>query len=378
MPWESKTIMQQREAFVAAAMRKEASMSALCQQYEISRKTGYKWLNRAQEGRPLCDQSRRPNQQPSKTAPEIESLILAVRADHPSWGGRMIKAVLEVAGYEGLPSAKTCGNILKRNGCISPEESRKHRPYQRFQREKCNQLWQADFKGDFLLGDGTRCYPLTILDDHSRYCLRIEAKLAATGIIQSFQEVFEEHGLPDAILTDNGAQFSGFRGGYTRFERWLMDLNILPLHGRIMHPQTQGKIERFHRTLKQDVLQEVLADQAAAQKRFLDWRWFYNEMRPHSALGMKPPGAVYHPSTRCYHSPEPFEYPLGSKVVKVNNWGYLRFGPIRLYLSETMANTYLEIRGTDSDGLLVIYRNFKIAEIDAVNQQLRNRHIRKL
>lgn len=378
MPWETKTVMEQRKAFVAAVENNEGSISALCRAYGISRKTGYKWLKRAAEGQQLCDQSRCPHLQPSKTARETEQLILDVRASNPSWGGRKIKAVLEAAGCEGIPSAKTCGNILKRCGCIDPQESRKHTPYQRFEREECNQLWQTDFKGDFLLGDGTRCFPLTILDDHSRYGLRVEAKSSASGVKESFIQTFQEFGLPDAILSDNGAQFSGFRGGYTQFERFLMDLDIEPIHGRIMHPQTQGKIERFHRTLKQEALQTIPENLAAAERLFREWLWRYNELRPHCALQMKPPASVYQPSRREYFEPKPYEYDQGARLVKVNNWGYLRFGSVQVYLSETMKDTRLEIRPTDNDSFLVIYRNYKIALVDAVNNKLINRHIRKL
>ena len=378
MPWETKTVMEQRKAFVAAVENGEGTVSALCRVYGISRKTGYKWLNRASLGQLLCDQSRCPNLQPSKTAKETEQMILDVRKTNPAWGGRKIKAVLEAAGFEGIPSAKTCGNILKRNGMIDPAESRKHMPYCRFERALCNQLWQTDFKGDFLLGDGTRCFPFTVMDDHSRYCLRIEAKSSTLGVKDTFILVFQEFGLPDAILSDNGPQFSGFRGGYTHFERFLMDLDIEPIHGRIMHPQTQGKIERFHRTLKLEALQDIPENLQAAQQQFETWLWKYNELRPHAALGMKPPASVYTPSSRVYFEPKPFEYDEGAKLIKVNNWGYLRFGPIQIYLSETMKDTRLEIRPGDQDTFVVIYRNYQIAVVDAANNKLINRHIRKL
>ena len=158
MPWETKTVMKQREEFIEAAEANSVNFSALCREHGISRKTGYKWLKRAQMGQQLLDKSRCPHRQPSKTAEETESLIVAVREANPAWGGRMIKSVLEAAGCQGIPSEKTCTNILKRNGLIDSEESKKHMPCQRFERKKCNQLWQIDFKGDFLLHDGTRCY----------------------------------------------------------------------------------------------------------------------------------------------------------------------------------------------------------------------------
>ena len=376
MPWKEKTVMEQRKEFIEQAAEC-SNFSELCREYGISRKTGYKWLKRFRETSSLEDQSRRPKHPYLKTAPAVEAAILAMREENPSWGGKTIRTVLEADGISNLPSAKTCCNILKRNGCVFEEESLKRRPCQRFEREQCNALWQTDFKGDFPLLDGTRCYPLDILDDHSRFCLCTEPKSTAAGVQESFLRVFQEYGLPDAILSDNGPQFAGFRGGYTRFERWLMDLDILPIHGRILHPQTQGKIERFHRTMKAELLRESFRDITEAADKFAAWRWKYNEIRPHRALGMKPPAKVYTPSKRQLFEPKPYEYTSGN-VCKVNNWGYLRFGPVQLYLSETMANTYLEVVPADNDTFSIRYRNFQIALVDANEKILINRRIRKL
>lgn len=378
MSWETKTVMEQREQFVKEATEGNGTITALCRKYGISRKTGYKWLNRAAEGLQLCDQSRRPNQQPSKTADELETLIVQMRLSHPAWGGKTIRAVLEAAGVEGLPSDKTCCNILKRNGLIDPAESAKHTAFQRFEKHHCNEMWQTDFKGDFLLENGVRCYPLTILDDHSRYSIRIEPKVSATDVKSSFIAAFQEYGLPNSVLSDNGSQFAGAHRGLSTFERFLIDLDILPIHGRPIHPQTQGKIERFHRTFKQEALRTIPIDMDNAATRFANWRWTYNEVRPHHALGMKTPASVYQPSTRKYYKPKPYVYDEGSRLIKVNNWGYLRFGSNQLFLSETMADTYVEIRFTENDKFSVIYRNYIIASIDAVEGKLLERHIRRL
>lgn len=378
MSWETKTVMEQREQFVKEATEGNGTITALCRKYGISRKTGYKWLNRAAEGLQLCDQSRRPNQQPSKTADELEALIVQMRLSHPAWGGKTIRAVLEAAGVEGLPSDKTCCNILKRNGLIDPAESAKHTAFQRFEKHHCNEMWQTDFKGDFLLGNGVRCYPLTILDDHSRYSIRIEPKVSATDVKSSFIAAFQEYGLPNSVLSDNGSQFAGAHRGLSTFERFLIDLDILPIHGRPIHPQTQGKIERFHRTFKQEALRTIPIDMDNAATRFANWRWTYNEVRPHHALGMKTPASVYQPSTRKYYEPKPYVYDERSRLIKVNNWGYLRFGSNQLFLSETMADTYVEIRFTENDKFSVIYRNYIIASIDAVEGKLLERHIRRL
>ena len=378
MSWETQTVMEQREQFVAEVKEGRETVSALCRKFGISRKTGYKWINRDLEGLQLCDQSRRPHQQPSKTAENIEQQIIQMRLTHPAWGGKKIRAALEAAGVEGLPSEKTCCNIMKRNGLIDPSESAKHTAYQRFERQHCNELWQTDFKGDFLLGNGVRCFPLTILDDHSRYSIRIEPKESASGVKSSFIAAFQEYGLPNSVLSDNGTQLGGVHKGLSTFDRFLMDLDILPIHGRLIHPQTQGKIERFHRSLKQEALRTTPANMAEAKARLENWRWLYNEVRPHQALNLKTPGSVYQPSTRAYYEPKPYIYDVGAKLTKVNNWGYLRFGPIQLFLSETMADTHVEIRFAEDDNFFVIYRNYAIATIDAVEGKMLNRHIRRL
>lgn len=384
MPWEEKTVEKLREEFVLA-LERSGNLSATCREFGITRNTGYKWKYRASVDEPISDRfinrSSAPKNVANKTSPETELLILECRKDNPAWGGKTIRKVLENTGQENLPCAKTCNNILKRNGCIDPAESLKHKPYQRFEREQCNELWQTDFKGDFALLDGSRCFPLTILDDHSRFSILIEAKLDTCGVKDSFRHAFLSYGMPDSVLSDNGAQFAGFRGGYTHFERWLMDCDILPIHGRFMHPQTQGKIERFHRTMKQELLKHnTFADLADVDMHLQNWRRKYNEIRPHEALGLKAPAQVYVPSLRDYREkPDNFEYSGRYPVRKVNNWGYLRFEPVQLYLSETMANTYLEIRPRDDDNsFTVYYRNFKIAEINAASKKLLNRKISRL
>lgn len=382
MPWEYKTVRAQREEFVLAAQR-GGNFSALCREFGISRKTGYKWMRRAKDGEELDDRSRKPKRVSARTPEAIESKILAVRAEHPGWGARKIKVVLEKAGEEGIPSARTVNAVLHRHGCIDVEESRKRQAFRRFERERCNELWQTDFKGEFRTQDGQPCYPLDIIDDHSRFALRIAAAAStAQVVIPVFESAFREYGLPQAVLSDNGTQFAGFRGGYTHFEKWLMDLDVLPIHGRIGHPQTQGKIERFHRTMKQEFLRHhSFADAADADAQLQVWRHTYNMDRPHAALNMRCPGEVYVPSERRF--PErivPFEYGGQFHVRKVNNWGYVRFGPdFQIFLSETMAGERIEFRpGKEGDVFVACYRNFKIATFSTENGSLVNRHITRL
>ena len=381
MPWECKTVEDQRREFAQAAMYCK-NFSALCREFGITRRTGLKWKERYTACQPLTDRSRKPHATPTRTPEEVELLILAVRAENPGWGAKTIHRVLERRGCQNLPCVKTVNNILHRYGCISPEESQKRQPYTSFEKERCNVMWQTDFKGEFRMKDNNYCYPLTILDDHSRYSLRIAPRLStANVVIPVFTEVFQQYGMPDSILSDNGAQFAGFRKGYTQFEKWLIDLDILPIHGRIKHPQTQGKIERFHRTMKHELLNYTeIADIEDAQTKFRLWQDKYNNLRPHEALGMKTPGEVYEPSQRQYESKvKEFEYGGEHHVLKVNSWGYVRFNGWQVYLSETMANQYIEFR-TSSDGetFAACYRNFKIAEFDTEDGQLIHRSIARL
>ena len=381
MPWECRTVEDQRREFAHAAMCC-GNFSALCREFGITRRTGRKWVERYESQQPLTDRSRRPHTTPTRTSEDVERLILALRADNPGWGARTIHTVLSNAGHTNLPCVKTVNNILNRYGCISPEESLKRQPFTRFEKAQCNMMWQTDFKGEFRMADNNYCYPLTILDDHSRYSLKIAPRMStANVVIPVFLEAFREYGIPDSILSDNGAQFAGFKKGYTQFERWLMDLDILPVHGRIKHPQTQGKIERFHRTIKQELLNHTtIYDIADAENKFGIWREKYNNIRPHEALNMRTPGDVYQPSQRQYPERiERFDYGGEYHVIKVNSWGYVRFDKWQIYLSETMIDRYIEFRPSpDGESFIACYRNYKIAEFDTEDGHLIHRSIARI
>ena len=380
MPWESKTVEELRKEFIVAS-KSTNNFSSLCREFGITRKTGYKWVARAKETDDLSNRSHARKNISNKTDLETENLILSVRKDNPAWGGKTIRQVLVNQGYEDLPCVKTCNNILKRNGCITEEESLKHKPFVRFEKDKCNQMWQTDFKGDFALLDGTRCFPLDILDDHSRFSIKIAAKPNTLGVTDSFREAFNEYGMPDSVLSDNGWTFRGFRNGYTHFEKWLMNHDVLPIHGRIMHPQTQGKIERFHRTMKTELLnQNKFNNLVDADRGLQEWRIKYNNIRPHEALGMKCPAEVYIPSDRTYiDNIKKYEYGGEYHVIKVNSWGYVRFNGWQVYLSETMINENIEFRpNPHGDSFFACYRNFKIAEFSSITGQLINRKISRI
>lgn len=381
MPWERRTVEDQRREFAQAALEC-SNFSALCREYGITRRTGMKWKARYEAQEPLSDRSRRPNSSPTRTPEAVERRILELRTENPGWGAKTLRKVLENQGEQNLPCVKTVNNILHRHGCISPEESQKRQPFTRYEKEKCNMMWQTDFKGEFRMEDNNYCYPLTIIDDHSRFSIKIAPRLSTKNVvIPVFTEVFHEYGLPDSILSDNGSQFAGFRKGYTQFERWLMELDILPIHGRIKHPQTQGKIERFHRTMKQELLNHIsISNIDDAEVQFGDWREKYNNIRPHEALGMRTPGQVYIASPRAYPEKiQDWEYGGEYHVIKVNSWGYARFDKWQVYLSETMIDKYIEFRPSpDGEFFFACYRNFKIAKFNTQNGELICRIISRL
>lgn len=381
MSWESKTVENQRKEFAEAAEGCR-NFSALCREYGITRKTGYKWVERYKQGQSLSDQSRKPMNSPGKTPKETEEKILHLREENPGWGAATLKRVLENEGESGIPSARTVNNILNRNNCIDPGESLKRQPFERYEKDECNEMWQTDFKGEFKTKDGKYCYPLDILDDHSRFAIRIKASDSTENVvIKCFEEAFIEYGIPKSVLSDNGAQFAGFKHGYTRFEKWLMCLDILPIHSRVKHPQTQGKIERFHRSMKEEFLKYHTFENAAdANASLQEWRYKYNFVRPHEALNLKCPGEVYKPSERQYPKEiSRWEYGGQYHVLKVNNWGYVRFSHFQVYLSETMIGEYIEFRpSSDGETFHACFRNFRIADFSAETGERLNRNIRRI
>lgn len=380
MPWMEKRVEMLREDFVIQALKENQNITALCEEFGISRKTGYKWIKRYREDGCLEDRSRKPKKNSSKTDENIEQLIIKLRQERPGWGARKIQAYLCHRGHT-MPCIRTVNNILKRNGLISQEASLARRPFRRFEREHNNELWQADFKGDFLLLDGERCFPLTVIDDHSRYALLIEPRKDKRDVLHSFIQLFRSYGLPQSILTDNGSTFAGFNKGYTQFERALMDQDILPIHGRAYHPQTQGKIERFHRSMDDEVLKLYRPINFVDVTKVLDqWKFVYNFERPHEALGDRYPAQVYAPSQRVYlEKVQPFDYRSQYSVRKINNWGYLRFADFQIYISETFRDTHVQlIPDEEKDAVLVCYRNFIIAKIDATNGDLMSRKAYRL
>lgn len=371
MPWKETSAMSERIEFIREAQESGRNISSLCQQYGISRTTGYKWLGRYREEgvNGLRERSRRPHHNPNQTPKEIEAAILQVRSKHPCWGGVKIKAYLARKGWQDLPAPSTITAILQRNGCIDPEESLKHRPMQRFERANPNELWQMDFKGYFKIEQGN-CHPLTVLDDHSRFLVGLQACPNQTWktVQAHLTNTFRQYGLPDRMLMDNGPPWGDDRQTpYTILTAWLMRLGIAISHGRPYHPQTQGKDERLHRTFKAELLTQVqLHDLQDCQKHFDAWRDFYNRERPHQALNHSVPLERYQPSQRSFPEPlPPILYEPHDIVRMVDMAGRISFHSQTFKISKAFRYQPVAIRPTDSDGCFdVYYCNFKVSEVD--------------
>ena len=302
MPWQECSTMTLRQEFLALAQQPGVSFSELCQRFGISRKTGYKWKRRYREKgvTGLADRTRRPEHSPRRSEPVMEEQVLAIR-DQYGWGARKIKSCLERRG-DGPLAKSTVHSILLRHGRVTNAPGERTGTYRRFEQERPNQLWQMDFKGHFLLGNQQRCHPLTVLDDHSRYSLCLQACLneQTATVQQQLTATFRRYGLPERMLMDNGPPWGNdLSCRFTPLTVWLLRLGIAVTHGRPYHPQTQGKEERFHRSLKVEVLADrVFPDVEHMQFRFDDWRYCYNHVRPHEALDMHVPASRYEPSPR--------------------------------------------------------------------------------
>jgi transposase InsO family protein len=373
MPWERKSVSQMREEFVKKVLNGEGTMSELCREYGISRPTGYKWVKRYQSGEAMTDQSRRPNTV-RRTSEETERLILDYRTSHPAIGAVKIRKILENKGHRDLPCTKTVNNILKRNGMITREASLAATPFVRFEKETPNEMWQADYKGHFSLRNGHRCHPLNIIDDHSRYNLCCEPMATETyaEIKPVMIRIFQEYGLPRIFLCDNGNPWGTAQStGFTSFEVWLMDLGILTIHGRILHPQTQGKEESFNRSMTKELLkQTILHDEEDARKQFQLYRRFYNEERPHHALKLDTPLQHYKKSNREYTDEiRQWEYPEGCELRTVKSTGYLTWEGQGYFLSEAFGDKVIAIRKSHIPGCIsLFYRQFRIGRIDVENR----------
>jgi transposase InsO family protein len=373
MSWDIQDIIGRRHEFVMLALAGGVDMTELCRRFQISRKTGYKWRRRFATGGPaaLVDQSRPRSRRSNQTARVTEALIVALRRRQPTWGPRKLRRRLCDLGEpaEALPGVSTFGRILRRRGCIDPQRSAEHQPVQRFSRPEPNQLWQMNFKGHFALQRTGRCHPLTVLDDCSRFALGLQAcaNEQALTVQHRLQHIFSLYGLPECILCDNGPPWAGCGPEHTVLTVWLLRLGVAVLHGRPFHPQTQGKDERFHRTLKADLLDRLdWRDLRQAQRRFDRYRRLYNHDRPHEALGLAVPASRYRPSSRAWPAQLPaVVYDAHELVRPVKSKGEITFRNRFYYVGRAFAGLPVALRPAATDGVYrVCFAAFTLGVID--------------
>lgn len=368
MPWKETDAMSERIHFVVDALSGDETISDVCRRYGISRKTGYKWLGRYREvGRlaTLQEQSRRPDHSPRKTAAEIEDRIVELRHQY-GWGPRKLHRLLR---REGICIARsTIARILKRRGLIIPDD-RSQPAVTRFERASPNALVQMDFKSPYELTRGSICLPLSLLDDHSRYALAL-APLPSTetdGVLQVLEGVMERYGVPESILVDHGTPWWSSTNGHglTRLGVFLIRQQVKLVYSGVGHPQTQGKVERFHKTLQAWLCHHGKPTTLAGLTRALDvFRHEYNEVRPHEALAMDTPSHRYHPSPRQYQpNPEPWEYPTGAEVKRLTDNGCFSEEGRYAFVCHALAHRRVRIERFEQR-LLVSYRHMLIREID--------------
>jgi transposase InsO family protein len=375
MPWKASSVMEEKLRFVFEYQQRERTMTELCERYGIARETGYVWLRRYQavglEG--LREKSRAAERHSNQTAAEIEQMVLELRQAHMSWGPRKLKRILErdEPGRR-WPAVSTIGEMLRREGLVVARKKRfKTPPYTQplAHADQANRLWCADFKGWFRTGDGERIDPLTITDAHSRYLLRCQAvEKTDTARVQAiFEAAFREYGMPEAIRTDNGAPFASRAvAGLSRLAVWWMKLGIVPERIEAGHPEQNGRHERMHRTLKQEVTHPVAGNRREQQRMMDKFREEYNQVRPHEALEMQTPAAIYAASPRRFprRLPGP-EYPDTMLVRTVQHKGDFRWKKHEVFVSEVLWGERIGLLPVDEHCYTVYFAQFPIARFDS-------------
>ena len=367
MPWLETDVRDQRIEFVKAVRAPGAKMAAVCRAFRISRKTGYKWRGRdhaAHSVGALADRSRRPVRSPQRTGAAVTDRVVALRAEY-GWGGDKLVPLLEAEGV--TLGARTIDRIIQREGLtrldVAPAPAGS-----RFERPAPNDLWQMDAKGHYPLRRGGRCHPLSILDDHSRYAVGLIAlpRLDTAGVRAALISCFERYGVPAAMLMDHGVPWwnAANATGLTTLSVFLLNQEIRLLFGRVRHPQTQGKVERFHRTLGERVRWwGVPTTLRGFTQVFATFRDEYNEVRPHEALQMRPPASRFAPSGRAYAPmPRRWEYPDGSDVYRVDGNGMVAYGTRRFFISEALAGEHVACTAI-ARRVLVAYRQMYVREL---------------
>lgn len=372
MPWMEASAMSLRTEFVALAAGRGVPLSELARRFGISRKTAYKWLGRAAAEQPLTDQPRRPRGSPYRTPPAVEAEVLTYRDRFPDYGGRKLAGIMTKHHVPAVPAPSTITDILRRHGRLADRSPGSHHAWIRYEHPAPNDLWQIDFKGTIAVGQG-KCDPLTAIDDHSRFALVLRATIDQRGstVQSALTEAFRRYGVPRRINTDNGNPWgipSGRSSDLSAFAIWLVRVGVHLSWSQPGHPQTNGKIERFHRSFKTEVVnRHSFASIDQTQQAFDKWRTIYNEIRPHDGIDMAVPADRYRPSPKAFPEVLPaIEYAPQDVVLKVDKRGRTRLFGRNLIVSTALADHPIAARPSDhQDGLYdLFFAHQRIGEID--------------
>lgn len=376
MPWKETRVVDQRVEFIAAVHEQErqagrCNLAEACRRFGISRDTGYKWLARydAQGPAGLVDRKPVPGRCPHRVVDQVEGQVVELRKQWPHYGPKKLRALLVEGGVRGVPAASTIGDILERNGLLRPRRRRIRVPPNGSplaHAQQPNDVWSVDFKGHFGLGDGQRCYPLTITDAASRYLIKCEsvARPDEAHCRPHFERAFREFGIPSRIRSDNGPPFATKSpGGLSRLSVWWVQLGIEPERIEPGQPQQNGRHERFHLTLKQQTACPPKADVAEQQRAFDRFRHEYNDQRPHEALGQTPPARHYEPSLRPMPEPRSPEYDPDIAVRWVGSSGNTAIKGCRLYVGCVLAGQPVGLRQTDEDEWELFYGPLRLGYV---------------
>lgn len=370
--------MDERLKFVARLLD-GATMTEACREFGISRKTGYKLFDRYKdcgvEG--LQEHSRRPIRYANQLPFQVERVILQIKRERPSWGAPKIREKL-IRQFPAIkpPAKSTVHAVLERHGLVQARKRRRYRAEGTALHEgkAPNDLWCADYKGEFQLGNRRYCYPLTITDYRSRYLLACEGLESTKEMFAFtiFERVFKEFGLPAALRTDNGVPFASPNAlfGLSRLAVWWLRLGIAIERIKPGHPQQNGRHERMHLTLKKEATKPVAYNFLQQQSRFEDFVYQYNHDRPHQALAMKYPGEVYTPSPRVYRVPEDPDYPFHDRTVRITNCGRICIGSRKINLSRAFAGQLVGIREVGEKIWLVSFMEFDLGYFDETESKV--------
>jgi putative transposase len=375
MPWQEVNVVDLRTEFVIRAMKQEMPFKALCTSYGISTKTGYKWKQRYHtHGRAgLADQSRRPRSHPGRVAEDVVCDLFRLKLKHKFWGPKKIlDLLLDQRPLDQLPSLSTVKRLLDKAGLVEPRRRRRAahcgQLTNRIEASGPNQVWTVDFKGWWLSSDRRRVEPLTVRDEYSRYllCAQLLPDSRSDTVRECFARLFATYGLPQVIKSDNGTPFACRSAplGLSRLAAWFVSLGISLNRIEPGRPQQNGGHERMHRDIARELERTVRGDWPAQQAALEAWRREFNELRPHEALGMRPPANVYQRSLRCF-DPQPVElvYPGGYLRRKVKANGYIKLSGRWIRLTTAISGWHVGLQLLDCDHFRTWFGTLLLGEI---------------